>query len=369
MLQMSEMPRHILMTIDAVGGVWRYAMDLAAALAERGIETVFVGLGPEPSPAQAAEASRIGKLVWLDLPLDWLTDDPAALDALPGELARLVREHSIEIVHLNLPTQAFGLELPCPVVVASHSCVPTWFKVVRGTELPAAWAWHKERNAEGLRRADIVLVPSLSHKNLLEQCYEPVDGLTVVPNATMPQRAAPAKEALVLAAGRWWDEGKNGAVLDAAAGRLDWPVLMAGATQGPNGEAINIRNARVLGELSGSALRALMSRAAILASPSLYEPFGLAALEGASAGAALVLSDIPTYRELWDGAAQFVPPLDSTAWIAALNLLARDSELRETLGRSARIRAGRFTVAAQRDAVLSAYAAATRRFPESKRAA
>ena len=39
---------------------------------------------------------------------------------------------------------------------------------------------------------------------------------------------------------------------------------------------------------------------------ALYEPFGLAVLEAAQAGCALVLSDIPTFRELWDGAALFV---------------------------------------------------------------
>ena len=37
-----------------------------------------------------------------------------------------------------------------------------------------------------------------------------------------------------------------------------------------------------------------------------YEPFGLAVLEAAQAGMRLVLSDIPSFRELWDGAATFV---------------------------------------------------------------
>ena len=30
------------MTCDAIGGVWRYAVDLSAGLAERGIETVLI---------------------------------------------------------------------------------------------------------------------------------------------------------------------------------------------------------------------------------------------------------------------------------------------------------------------------------------
>ena len=39
----------LLMTVDAIGGVWRYAMDLAAELRDHGVETVFACLGPAPS--------------------------------------------------------------------------------------------------------------------------------------------------------------------------------------------------------------------------------------------------------------------------------------------------------------------------------
>jgi hypothetical protein len=49
--------------------------------------------------------------------------------------------------------------------------------------------------------------------------------------------AFPAREQpFVLSAGRWWDEGKNGAVLDAAAAHTGWPVVMAGPLDGPNGQ-------------------------------------------------------------------------------------------------------------------------------------
>ncbi|MGN6778820.1 MAG: glycosyltransferase family 1 protein, partial [Rhizobium sp.] len=62
-------PRTVLMTVDAVGGVWRYAMDLAKGLQRFGVNTVFAGLGPSPSSEQEQEAIAIGPLVWLDAPL------------------------------------------------------------------------------------------------------------------------------------------------------------------------------------------------------------------------------------------------------------------------------------------------------------
>ncbi|HEX8375447.1 MAG TPA: hypothetical protein VF606_09745, partial [Geminicoccaceae bacterium] len=43
-----EARRHVLMTTDAVGGVWTYSLDLAAALATRGVRTTLAVLGPAP---------------------------------------------------------------------------------------------------------------------------------------------------------------------------------------------------------------------------------------------------------------------------------------------------------------------------------
>ena len=46
----------VLLTLDAVGGVWRYALDLAAGLRAGGVETCFLGFGPMPTSAQGREA-------------------------------------------------------------------------------------------------------------------------------------------------------------------------------------------------------------------------------------------------------------------------------------------------------------------------
>jgi glycosyltransferase involved in cell wall biosynthesis len=241
--------------------------------------------------------------------------------------------------------------------MVSHSCVTTWFRAVRNADLPADWAWQRDLNARGLAAADIVIAPSRSHGEALEACYGTLPRLRIVHNAVRPidcRRKLP----LVLAAGRWWDEGKNAATLDRAAAGTRWPVLMAGATAGPNGERFEIANARPLGQLSRRRLAGWMARAAILASPSVYEPFGLVALEAASAGAALVLADIPTYRELWTDAAVFVPPRDASAWAEAIGRLASDDSHRAMLAARAWERASKLTVEAQAAATMTAYAEA-----------
>lgn len=191
-------PRRILMTLDAVGGVWQYAMGLAAQLARSGTTIFFAGVGPLPSADQREEAETIGTVEWLKTPPDWLAQDEHALDGLSDELAYMVHKHGVELVHLNAPTQAASLALPCPVVAVSHSCVVTWFHTVRGA-IPQDddWAWHKPCNQAGFDRADVVVAPSGSHAAALEACYGPISRLRVVHNAVSPSGIEARRENIV----------------------------------------------------------------------------------------------------------------------------------------------------------------------------
>lgn len=346
----------ILMTLDAVGGVWRYAMDLAAALKPAGFEFVFVGLGPQPSAGQRQEAAALGGLRWIEEPLDWMVPDEAELCHVGPQLERIARQDQADVLHLNLPSQAAGLATGRPVLVMSHSCVATWFAGVRAQEVPTDWQWHKATNRRGFDRADLVLAPSRSHATMLEQAYGTINGLRVVYNASRTEDRLDKKDDLVFAAGRWWDEGKNGGVLDQAAEAIGWPVVMAGATRGPNGQQLNIRSADHRGELARDEVMALMARAPIFVSPSVYEPFGLAPLEAARAHAALVLADIPTYRELWDDAALFFDPRDSRSLSDAVNRLIEDPSLRQELAARAAERSRRYDPASQTRAMAGLYA-------------
>ncbi len=356
----------VLITTDAVGGVWRYALDLAASLVEQNIECLLAGFGPAPDPDRVEACSRLPnvQLAWLDAPLDWMAPDEAACAAAPAQLARLAREWGAELLHLNAPSQAAGLPDGFDVVVSSHSCVPTWWDCVRGGDLPAALAWHRGRNVAGFRRAGAVIAPSRAHADALQRVYGLIPGLRVVCNATEARASRNGdRTTFVLAAGRWWDEGKGAAILDEAAAASPWRVLAAGALAGPAGQRAEFRHAEALGQLSADDLRNLMSQAAVFAAPSQYEPFGLAVLEAATRGCALLLADIPTFRELWDGAAVFADARDAAAWSRAVAGLAGNFSDRRSLAEAAVARAGRFTPELQLAGVLHAYAAASRGAP------
>lgn len=355
----------ILMSVDAVGGVWRYAMDLAAGLQSHGVETVFAVFGPIPNKAQLQEAQEIGRTFVCDPPLDWMVSDQSQLETVPEIISDLAQQEQVDLIHLNMPSQAAGLRTKVPVAVVSHSCVASWFEIVRGHELPADWLWQKELTRQGLQRANLVLVPSLSHGLLISKVYGHIASLTVIPNASEAGLACASKQAIIFAAGRWWDEGKNGAVLDRAAAETAWPVVMAGGCEGPNGQKLVLQFAQSREELSYSETMALMAKAGIFVSPSIYEPFGLATLEAARHGCPLILADIPTYRELWDGAALFVDPTDPSAFASAINSLIRDVDLRERLGAQAQTVSRRYTVDAQVKAIIRHYGRLLASIPHS----
>lgn len=61
----------------------------------------------------------------------------------------------------------------------------------------------------------------------------------------------------------------------------------------------------MLGHQSEGALLALFRESAIYLCCSAYEPFGLAPLEAALCGCAIVANAIPTLHEVWDDAALY----------------------------------------------------------------
>jgi glycosyltransferase involved in cell wall biosynthesis len=70
-----------------------------------------------------------------------------------------------------------------------------------------------------------------------------------------------------------------------------------------------------------------------------------------------VLGDVPSLRELWAGAALFVPPDDSDTLRAALRTLMLRQDLRAELAEAAHRRAQEFSLERFAGAYLDAYAA------------
>jgi len=340
--------RRILMTADAVGGVWQYATDLGAAFCRRGHAVTLALLGPGANADQLCLAERIDglELVQTEQQLDWLCPGPEPVERAARALAELAKAGGFDLVHCNHPALAGAAMFDMPVVAVAHGCVATWWQSARSGPLDPSFGWHRAMMRHGLIAADGTVAPSAAYAKIVQQVYDLPDHPQVVwngrrPLATGEHRGPPLASALTVA--RLWDEVKGAALLDRVAGMIDLPFLAAGPLVGPHGETISLAHLEHLGRLDEAELARLLVQRPIFVSAARFEPFGLAVLEAAQADCPLILSDIPTFRELWDGAAIFIEPDDAAGFARAIGELAGDPDRHREQGAVAAARAARYT--------------------------
>lgn len=352
----------VLMTADPIGGVASQVLELLAALAPRGIDVTLATLGGPMPRSVRAELAAIGTVTLHESAyrLEWMADPWSDLARAGEWLLELEARVKPDLVHLN--HLAHG-QLPwrAPVLVVGHSCVVSWWHAVHGSPPPELWSRYRVRVAQSLRAADAVAAPTRAMLRELHRHYGPLPPDRVISNARSAQRFRPArKEPIILTAGRLWDAGKNLETLAAAASRVHWPIVAAGAAVEPVSGAGAARPQAVqsvqwLGPLSTDELARWYGRAAIYALPARYEPFGLTPLEAALSGCALVLGDIASLHEVWGDAARYVNPNDARALVEALNELAAAPDERAALAERAHQRARTYSPERMADEYLALY--------------
>lgn len=352
---------HLLLTADAVGGVWQYSTGLASALQPLGYRVTLAAMGPALSEAQRAEAAAIPnlRLVETGLELDWLAAGPQAILTAETRLAAMAADLRADLVQLHTPALASAGHYACPVIAMLHSCVASWWSAVRTGPMPEDFAWRTALVRQGLQRATLAIAPSAAFAQAAREIYG-MPLIAVHNGRSFPVRRR-AMQDVVFTAGRLWDEGKNLRILDEAAERIAVPFKAAGPLISPDGVALSFKALQPLGLIDGAALADHLGSRPVFASAALYEPFGLAVLEAAQAGCALVLSDIPTFRELWDGAAIFVDARDSRGFAHAIEDILHDAPARLEAGQWAQERARRYAPAAMASRMAAHYAAIQRR--------
>lgn len=345
------------MTTDTVGGVWDYSLELACGLARHGVAVHLATMGAPPSGIQRAMAATVPGLSLHEsrFRLEWMPEPEGDLARAADWLLTLADRVRPDLVHLNGYAHA-RLPWGVPVLVVGHSCVLSWWLAVHGEPAPRAWAAYADRVAMGLAAADLVVTPTRSLADQFSAFYGPLARTRVIANGRDARFYRPRpKDPVILSAGRLWDPAKNVAALEAVAPKLDWPMAVAGGWRRPDGTGTPPENVECLGIVPPGEMADWFGRAAIFALPARYEPFGLAALEAGLSGAALVLGDIPSLRELWQGAALFVPPDDHAALRRTLHGLIASPLRRRRLGQAARHRALAYDARRMVTAYLDAY--------------
>jgi len=149
----------LLLTTDAVGGVWVYSVELARALKPLGVEVLLAVMGPSPEEVQRRDAEGI-RLIETGLPLDWTETNPAELARAGRVLAAIAAREGVDLVQTCSAVVLADAQFAQPTVAVQHSCVASWWAAVRGTPLPEDFEWRTELVAAGLRHATAVVAPS-----------------------------------------------------------------------------------------------------------------------------------------------------------------------------------------------------------------
>ncbi|MGC2697930.1 MAG: glycosyltransferase family 4 protein [Candidatus Angelobacter sp.] len=352
---------HILVTADTLGGVWTYTRELVTGLVRKGQQVTLVSFGDIPTAAQTRWMDGLPNLDYRPtaFKLEWMQDSAADMVASAQYLEAVIHESKPDLLHFN---QFYYGALNCelPRVVVAHSDVVSWSMSVHQKEPPdTEWLrWYREIVARGLSEATAVVAPSRWMMNQVEQIYGTPSVCSVIYNGRTPLLFNPhvSKQENILTVGRLWDSGKNVALL--LREEMPAPVQIIGCDRHPElqnspfgAEEIS-PNVHLHPEQDERQLAQTLARAGIYVATSQYEPFGLAPVEAALSRCAIVASDIPSFRELWEGAAVFFRNNQAESLRRALEDLVHDPAMRRKQSNLAYIHAQRRFTA---DRMISCY--------------
>jgi glycogen synthase len=356
---------HILVTADTLGGVWTYARELVTGLVRRGARVTLLSFGDIPQESQTGWMQGLRDLDYrpTGFKLEWMQNSEGDMEASLDYLRAVVEETRPDLLHLN--QFYYGvLETEIPKLVVAHSDVVSWWWAVHKQKpVESAWLrWYRDIVSSGLNGATAIAAPSAWMLEQVQTHYGPFPRTAVIHNGRTPGLFKPhqLKAETVVTVGRLWDGGKNAGLL--LRDEMPLPVHIIGADRHPelNTGAFQMEEIRANVHLepqqNEKELSSVFARAAIYAATSQYEPFGLAPLEAALSRCAVVASDIPSFREVWDGAAVFFRSNDVQDLRGALERLAGDPGLRRRHANLCYDRARRnFTAAQMVDRYLELY--------------
>src|SRR5437588_3126386 len=209
---------HVLMTADAVGGVWTYTRELVTQLVRQGIRITLITFGEIPSATQSEWLEGLSGVSYhpTAFRLEWMQDAQADLEQSADFLKSVIQDTKPDLLHLN---QYFYGDIQCdlPRIVVAHSDVVSWWVAVHGAEPPASeWINQYRQNVQtGLSSADLVIAPTRWMLDQICRHYGEPKRKAVVYNGRDPNLFSnkAEKQNYAISVGRLWDAGKQATLL------------------------------------------------------------------------------------------------------------------------------------------------------------
>ncbi|MBC7235049.1 MAG: glycosyltransferase family 4 protein [Chloroflexi bacterium] len=296
----------------------------------------------------------------------------------------------IEVAHV--PYFAPPLFPPCPTVVTIHDLIPFRLAEYRGS---VKVRLYMRLVARAAREATLILTDSRASADDIEALLRlPAERVRIVPLAAgpecrplPPEKICPVLERLGIARPYMlylggFDRRKGVLSLLRAfadverilsdvdlviAGRL--PAGGSSLTPDPRplvGELELEDRVHFTGPIAEEDKPALLAGALFFLFPSLYEGFGLPALEAVSCGTPAIVTSGSSLEEIVGGGGLVVPPEDERALAKAMIQLAHDDALREELARQGLAHAANFSWDRTARETLAAYQEALSLSPISR---
>ncbi len=354
----------LLMTTDTIGGVWTFTCELCEQLLRRGHELYLVSFGREPSLSQRQWCTKqcrqhSGRLSLsaTTVPLEWMQNNEAAFEQ--GQEAILEDAFHFQPDLIVSNQFCFGrLATKTPRIVVAHSDVLSWAAACRPLALESTpWLNRYIGMVQaGLHGAAAVVAPTAWMGKALQSNFALPQGFSVIPNGIRMEGSkgeTPERKLQAITAGRFWDEAKGLDTLRDVTSTM--PLLVAGENSLETAGAADVwpRHLEALGPLSPFDLHDHFRQSAIYLCASRYEPFGLAPLEAALCGCAVVARDLPSLREVWGDSATYFTDVTSLSNI--LHKLTHDPYLLAQSQARSRERAAWFTSKSTTDSYLQLF--------------
>ncbi len=360
-------------------GIGTYIRGLLGAFAALGRPEELIAYVPPGAEPEAPPASG-GTIAY------------RAEGARPYSLAELwrlavrVRRDRAELFHA--PHYVCPPLLPCPAVVTIHDLIHLRFPDRRRRRAAPLYARVMLRLAVK-RAARIITVSESTRRDLETWLGAPPERIRVIPNGVGPEfrphaggasldgalAALGVARPYLLFVGNPLPHKNLPRLLDAFAG-LPAEVgrlVLAGIPAGARAATLEACAARaltarvaVVAPLPGAVMPLLYQGATALACPSLWEGFGLPALEAMACGTPVLAGDRGGLPEVVDGAGLLVDPTNVDALREGLYNLAAHESVRAALRAAGLARARAFSWRQAAEATLATYREALARDPRSR---
>ena len=344
------------------GGIGRYTRELIAALARLDQVTPYILFAANPSrkPLPTAPGPNF---TWVptSLSTDWLArlwhraKLPIRIEGWTGPIA-LLHSPDFALPPVRLETRTLLTVHDLSFVRSPETAAPGLRDYLNAV-VPRCVrrADHVLADSEATRQDLIELYQTSSDK--ISVLYSGVDArfqpiTNTVALARVRKRYALGGDPFILSVGTIQPRKNYGRLIEAfrrsdiagvklviagGKGWLDQPIYEQAVAAGLSARI------QFLGFVDDADLPALYSAAALFAFPSLYEGFGLPALEAMACGTPVVTSNVSSLPEVVADAALTVDPLDVDALAHAVSKAMADSAQRKRLAAAGIKRAKQFT--------------------------